>query len=44
MATDHADDEHIRYMLDGGTRGMIVGLVETRDAWGFARCWRRNPP
>jgi hypothetical protein len=30
-----SDNDYIRYMLDGGTRGMITNLVETRDAWGF---------
>jgi hypothetical protein len=30
-----SDDDYIRYMLDGGTRGMIRDLVETRDAWGL---------
>jgi hypothetical protein len=29
------DDEHIAFMLDGGTRGLIEQLVETRDAWGL---------
>jgi hypothetical protein len=30
-----SDDDHIRYMLDGGTRGLLEHLVELRDAWGF---------
>jgi hypothetical protein len=29
------DQEHIAFMLDGGTRGMIEQLVESADAWGF---------
>jgi hypothetical protein len=29
------DDEHIAFMLDGGTRGLIERLVETQDDWGF---------
>lgn len=34
-AMAETDDEHIAYMLDGGTRGMIERLVETEDTWGF---------
>ena len=29
------DEDHIRYMLDGGERGRIERPVETKDAWGF---------
>ncbi|MBZ0234862.1 MAG: hypothetical protein K8M05_21220 [Deltaproteobacteria bacterium] len=29
------DEDHIRYMLDGGERGLIERLWETKDAWGF---------
>jgi hypothetical protein len=29
------DDDHIRYMLDGGDRGLIERLWETKDAWTF---------
>lgn len=29
------DDDHIRYMLDGGTRGQIERLIESKDTIGF---------
>ena len=29
------DDDHVRYMLDGGDRGLIAHLWEMQDAWGF---------
>jgi hypothetical protein len=32
---EFADDDHIRYMLDGGDRGTIERLWESKDAWGF---------
>jgi hypothetical protein len=32
---DMTDEDHVRYMLDGGERGLIERLWETKDAWGF---------
>jgi hypothetical protein len=29
------DEDHIRYMLDGGDRGIIEKLWEMKDSWGF---------
>lgn len=36
VSTDRkTDEDHIRYMLDGGDRGLIDHLWEMDDAWGF---------
>jgi hypothetical protein len=35
MDDSMTDEDHVRYMLDGGDRGLILRLYETNDSLGF---------